>query len=404
MRILYTVHGYKPAYRIGGPIESVSAAAEMLVQRGHEVTVLTTNCNLDEDLDVPVDQPIDVDGVTVWYFRREEPLQKWAPFISYLSRSMGFLYAPKMAATLRRLVPQMDLVTTHLPFVYPTYAGARAARQARKPLFYYQRGVFGAEHLKFRSLKKRIYIELIERPIMRRATTLIALTEAEVASYRRLGVDTPCRVIPNGVDVRKYRIRPSARPACLAGVADDTPVVLFMGRLHPHKGADRLLEAFTKLAAVHPKAVLVMAGPDEWGLVEQFRQGVSGDIQARVLFPGMVTGDDKRDLLARADLFCLPSDGEGFSIAILEAMASSTAVLISPGCHFADVESRGAGRVVSTSAAALADAIIDLLSDRDRLRVMGERGLALVTADYTWEAIVSRIEAVYREGVERAGR
>src|SRR6188768_1407095 len=177
VRILYTVHGYKPAYRVGGPIESVAASAELLVQRGHQVTVLTTNSNLDQDLDVPVDQPVAVDGVTVWYFRREEPLRKWAPSVSYLAQSMGFLYAPKMAATLRQLVPDMDLVTTHLPFVYPTFAGARAARQARKPLFYYQRGNFDVERLKFRSLKKSLYIRFVERPIMNGATTLIALTE-----------------------------------------------------------------------------------------------------------------------------------------------------------------------------------------------------------------------------------
>jgi len=55
LHILYAVHGYKPAYRVGGPILSVSAAAETLVRKGHQVTVFTTNSNLDEDLDVPVD-------------------------------------------------------------------------------------------------------------------------------------------------------------------------------------------------------------------------------------------------------------------------------------------------------------------------------------------------------------
>src|SRR5687767_12566332 len=96
MKILYAVHGYRPAYRFGGPIVSVAAAAEALVQRGHSVTVVTTNANLDQDLDVPVDQPMDVNGVKVWYFRRTEFLKRWLPFVPYLSRSAGFLYAPAM--------------------------------------------------------------------------------------------------------------------------------------------------------------------------------------------------------------------------------------------------------------------------------------------------------------------
>ena len=208
LRILFTVHGYKPAYRIGGPILSVSALAEALVRKGHSVTVFATNCNMSEDLDVPVDCPQLVEGVEVWYFRRQELLKKVFPFVPYLSKSMGYLYAPAMATQLNKIVPPMDLVHVHLPFIYPTFAAARAARLHHKPFFYQQRGVFDPARLTFRSLKKRLFLGIVEKPILRSATTLIALTEAEVASYRALCPSIPCRVIPNGIDVEQYRIQP----------------------------------------------------------------------------------------------------------------------------------------------------------------------------------------------------
>ena len=201
MRILYAVHAYKPSFRVGGPVLSVSSAAERLVRKGHEVIVFTTNSNLDEDLDVPVNQPADVEGVEVWYFKRQEPVQKWLPFIPYLSRSLGFLYCPAMKPALDRIVPGVDVVDTHMPFVYPTYAAAHAAFRHQRPLFYHQRGNFNPARLRFRAAKKRLYIAAIERPIMRRATTLIALTEAEREGFRALGVDTHCEVIPNGIDL-----------------------------------------------------------------------------------------------------------------------------------------------------------------------------------------------------------
>ena len=169
---MYTVHGYKPAYRIGGPIISVSAKAEMLVKKGHKVTVFTTNSNLDEDLDVPTGQAIDVNGVEVWYFKREALLKKWLFFIPYISKSMGYLYAPKMRSALDELVPNVDIVHTHLPFIYPTHAAARAAFKYGKPLFYHQRGVFDPERLKYRPLKKCTFIHFIEKPIFQRANTL----------------------------------------------------------------------------------------------------------------------------------------------------------------------------------------------------------------------------------------
>jgi glycosyltransferase involved in cell wall biosynthesis len=403
MRILYAVHGYKPAFRLGGPVESVSALAEGLVGRGHDVTVATTNSNLDQDLDVPLDQAVDVEGVKVWYFRRDEPLRRWLPFVPYLSKSIGFLYAPRMREALRQAVPGVDLVHTHIPFVYPTFAAARAARRSHKPLFYHQRGVFDPERLEFRSLKKRLYIRLVERPIMRQARMLLALTEAEVASYRALGVETPCRVVPNGVDISRYRTAPVKRPDTLAEIDDDALVVLFLGRLHPIKGADVLLQAFARIAAAFPTAVLVMAGPDEWGLIEGFRKNAGlARLGLRFFFPGMVSGEEKLNLLARADLFCLPSAGEGFSVAVLEALASATPVLLSPGCHFSEVEKAKAGRVVEPTPATLGDALAELLSDPGRLLAMGARGRELVARDYTWEAIVSRLEDVYREGTEGA--
>src|SRR6266513_965496 len=232
MRLLYALHGYKPAYRIGGPVHSVSAAAEMLVRKGHEVVVVTTNSNNDQDLDVETDRPHDVNGVQVWYCRREEPLQRWLPFVPYLTRSMGFMYCPAMKGLLERLMPRVDAVDTHMPFVYPTFATARAAIRAGKPLFYHQRGNFDPGRLRFRGRKKQLYISMVERPIMRRATKLIALTEAERASFRALGVNTPCEIVPNGIDIPAERPGAAARVAERWGIAPDAPLLLFMGRLH----------------------------------------------------------------------------------------------------------------------------------------------------------------------------
>jgi glycosyltransferase involved in cell wall biosynthesis len=405
MRILFVVHGYKPAYRVGGPILSVSALAQTLVAKGHHVTVFTTNSNLDEDLDVPSDCPVDVDGVEVWYFRRSDPIKRWLPFFPYLSQSMGFLYTPRMTGELDRLMPDIDLVHTHMPFVYPTYAASKAVQRWHKPLFYHQRGVFDPDRLKFRPLKKRLYIWAVERNIMRKATTLIALTETERQSYKALGLHTPCRVIPNGIDVAAYRQEPSLETDAQWNIPPGAPVILFLGRLHPTKGADKLLEAFVRVRDRCPTAVLFIAGPDEWGLERKYQEMIrTAKLAGRVFFPGMMLGEAKLDLLARADLFCLPSMGEGFSIAVLEALASRTAVLLSPGCHFPEVEKAGAGRVVPLETEAIANGLADLLSDRDRLRKMGEAGLDLVRCHYTWDHITDQLIDAYEEGIVRTRR
>ena len=402
MKILYAMHGYKPAYRLGGPIHTVSAIAERLAKKGHEVIVFTTNSNLDKDLDVPTNQPINVDGVEVWYFKREEPIQKWLPFVPYLSKSIGFLYAPSMGEHLNRIVPLVDLVHTQMPFIYPTYAAGKAALRHGKPLFYHQRGVLGPERLKFRSLKKRLYIAAVECPLMRRATTLFALTEAEVRNYRALGVYTPCRVIPNGVDMVERQQTIERSVLSFPNISPDDIVILYLARLHPLKGADKLIRAFLMIHKMFPRAKLVMAGPDEFRIVEKYRKKILREGAGnRILFPGMVTGEAKQAMLNRADLFCLPSDGEGFSMAVLEALVNSTAVLLSPGCHFPEVGKIGAGKIVRPEPDLLSKALADFLCNPEKMKEMGEKGQAFVSEHYSWDSITDQLIEAYIDGIER---
>ncbi len=403
MRILYTTHTYKPAYRGGGgPVISVAALTEGLARRGHEVTLFTVNANnMDGVLDVPVNQPVDVDGVEVWYFRRVDMWKRWLPFFTYMSKSFGYLYSPDMARALNRKMPEVDLVHTQIPFVYPTLATSTAAQRFNKPHFYHQRGVLDSERLKFRSLKKRLYINFVERRILRNATTLIALTEAEVESYRTLGVNTPSTIVPNGIDVTRYRQSPD-RNQGRWNFPPDAVVVLFLGRLHPIKGADRLVHAFLRIKDSFPNAILVMAGPDEFGQKAELCEVIrSAGASERVVFPGMVSGQDKINLLARANLFCLPSDAEGFSMAVLEALASGTPVLLSPGCHFPEVETAGVGRVAPPDLDSLAAALAELLAQPAELSRMSKACVGFVREGYSWEHILDRLLDVYEEGIER---
>lgn len=406
MKILFTAHGYKPAWRLGGPVISLSSLAESLVEQGHEVTVFATNSNQDVDLDVATDRFVDVNGVCVRYFQHREPIKALFPRLKYLSQSLGILYAPEMQAALAEYAPRADIIHTNLPYIYPTYIAARAAVRFNKPLFYHQRGVFDPQRLKYRKIKKAIYFKLIERPILRRATTLIALTEFERQSYAALGLTNLCRVIPNGIHLPAPRTPESdALVAQHLGIAPQQQVVVFMGRLHPVKGADRLLAAYLKIVRQHPDAVLVLAGPDEHGIEAGFAAQVrAAGLASQVRFPGMVTEPLKGALLHRANLFCLPSQAEGFSMAILEALAHSTAVLISPGCHFAEVASAQAGRIVEPEIDTLASALHEMLLHPQQLTIMGEQGKALVENKYTWPAIAHMMIAAYEEGIQRHAR
>jgi glycosyltransferase involved in cell wall biosynthesis len=398
MKLLYAVHGYKPAFRIGGPAVSVSAVAERLVRRGHEVTVVTSDLDLGERLDVPLESEVDVHGVKVWYFPTARLLSRWLPTVS--GHGGGFLYAPAMARMLNERVSSMDAVHTHLPFIYPTYAAARAAFAANKPLFYHQRGVLDPQRLAFRRVKKKVYLELVEKSILNRAEMLVALTAHEVSTFRSIGVQTPCRVVPNGVELPRPELDVELRAQDKWGIAHDAKVVLFLGRIHPLKGVRLLVEAFSQACGPGTNTQLVVAGPDEDGEAARLQTRVDRlALRSSVLFPGPIDSKDKALLFARATLFCLPSVSEGFSMAVLEALASGVPVLLSPECNFREVEGARAGLVVPNEGRAWASAIEELLRDNDRLERMGKAGRDLVERQYSWDRVVDSMEETYLEGI-----
>jgi glycosyltransferase involved in cell wall biosynthesis len=402
MHILYVTHGYKPAYRIGGPIWSLAALAEGMVARGHNVTVFAPNGNVDEDLDVPTDRPVTVDGVTVRYFRREEPLKRYLPAVRYLSQSIGYMYTPDLLPVLRPMLPTIDIVHTQMPFVYPTQAAARLAIAKRRPLFYSQRGVFDPSRLRFRSVKKSIYIRFVELPIMRRATGLVALTPEEVKSFHALRVNTPIHLVPNGIDVTKFRR--FARSGMLAdlGISETHKVILFMSRLHELKGPDLAVEAFITIADRHRDALLVLAGNDEQGLLPRLRARIAErGLTKRFVVAGMVTGERKLDLLGRADLFVLPSVGEGLSMATLEALASGTPVIITRECNLPIVAEAGAGAVVGRNAPEFADALSRFLADPAMLAQAKEHAYMLARDHFGWPPILDHLESIYSGALGR---
>ena len=396
-KILFVVHGYKPAYKIGGPIHSVSALAESLVSLGHEVIVFTTDSNQDEKLEVLKNRPVIVDGVEVWYFETQNFFQNnILKLVPYFSKSIGYLYSPIMKNKLNDIMPSIDIVHTHLPFIYPTYIASKLAKIHNKPLLYHQRGVLSDGALGFRSFKKKIYINLIEKKIIQNSSCLIALTKYESYTFRKYSLkEQRISIIPNGIDITKFSLNVTNYYDFL--IDDSKIVILFLGRLHPSKGADLLFSAFIKAIVQNDNLRLIMAGPDEYGLTEEFNQKLKDKkLQDYVFFPGIIIGDEKKRLLARADLFVLPSFSEGFSMAILEALASSTAVLISPECNFSEVQSANAGAVITNDVELISNKILELTSNLDTLKKMGENGKQLVKQFYNWKIISKQFLDLYK--------
>jgi glycosyltransferase involved in cell wall biosynthesis len=296
---------------------------------------------------------------------------------------------------LRPLIEAADVIHLHNVWEGILLQAAAGARAAGKPYVIVVNGMLDPWALSQKGLKKRLALMLAHRRMLNGSAMLHLLNEDERRLIEPLRLTAPSAIIPNGVTLEEIDPLPprgeflSARPE-LGGRG----YVLFLARLHYKKGLDYLADSFAILAGRHPKLDLVVAGPDG-GEREKFQSRVAAaGLSGRVHLVGPLYNREKIAALVDCECFVLPSRQEGFSIAVLEAMAAGAPVVLSQACHFPEAATAGAGEVVPLDAAAVAGAMDRIVSDPQRSR-FGRAGRALVEAHYTWQRVAEQTIAVY---------
>lgn len=312
-----------------------------------------------------------------------------------------------LSAALSSLARGVDVLHVHGVWDVTVRASFAASVSARVPMVVVPHGMLDPWSMRAtpaKRVKKSIAMALTFRRILNHAAFFHTLNADEQAGMAPLGLRPPCEVIPNGVFLDEFANLPGPGEFRLANPAlGKDPFVLFLSRLHHKKGLDILAAAFSLVLKEHPGARLVVAGPDGGALGPLTAHVQRLGIAPRVHLVGPLYGRDKLAALTGCAAFCLPSRQEGFSMAITEAMACARPVVVSDACHFPEVASAGAGRVVPLEAAEVARALSALLANPVEAGEMGRRGRVLVESSFTWPVIARRcLEAYVRHGVRGA--
>jgi glycosyltransferase involved in cell wall biosynthesis len=393
MRILISMSYFAPAEGFGGPVESAGMLAAAVHAAGVETVVLTTDADGLRPRCVSRPGWETLDGVRVHYSRCRG-FSKPA--------SVGrFFFSPGLATQLLRIVPSFDLLHLQGTWVFPTLSGSRAALLYGVPYILTPRGSLFPWALARKSLKKRIYLSLIERSTLCRAARLHYTSELERRVSEEAFPDIPGVVVPNPVDGCPASVISGAAFRKRIGVAEQTPLVVFLGRLHPEKGLDMLVESARRVAAEIPGVVFALIGPDEGGYGEVIRAAVArSGLERTVRLPGAVRGQEKWEALKAADIFVFPSHRENFGMAAAEALSCGVPVVTSDAVGIADdIREGGAGLVVERTVDGFARGLMSLLQDGSMRTMMGVKGRELVAARYSPEFVAEAMIKVYEDVV-----
>ena len=274
-------------------------------------------------------------------------------------------------------------------------AAASAAKKLGIPYIASAHGMLDRQALGTKRWRKEIYAALFERRNLANASALRAITVSELNDYRRFGLKTPVVVIPNGVSIPERR-DPQMFLERFPALTNQR-IILFMGRLHPHKGVDLLIRAWSRIASRFSDSHLVVAGPDEVGIQAALAQ-LAGDlaISSRVTFTGMLKHELKWSALSAAEFLVLPSRSEVLSLVALEAMACARPVILTRGCNFPEVATHDAGVVIERNEPEIERALIDVLTlaTKDR-QAIGARGRELVRSRYSLASVARSMADCY---------
>jgi glycosyltransferase involved in cell wall biosynthesis len=311
IRYLHVIHSIDP--RSGGPREGIKQLTAVALHLNHTAEVLVTE--------------------------RPDPtwVAEYACAIHYAGPSyLKYGYAPRLVGWLKDNAHRYDAVVVNGIWQYHSLCTWRALHGTATPYFVFTHGMldpwFNREY-PLKHLKKLMYWPWAEYRVLRDARAVLFTSEEEKRLARQsFGLYRANEWVVN-YGVPEATGDPEAqREAFLRAFPQlrGKRFLLFLGRIHPKKGCDLLIEALAAVRPMDPALLLVMAGPDQVGMRANLTQLADRHgIADAVIWTDMLRGDVKTGALRAAEAFVLPSHQENFGLAVAESLACGTPVLIS---------------------------------------------------------------------------
>ena len=392
MNILQVIPYFAPAWIYGGPVNVCYNTCLELANRGHEVSVYTTD-SLDEYSRVGGNlRTVSKEGIRIHYFRN---ISNWLAFKHHL------FISPKLINVAKSEVKNFDIIHIQEYRTFQSVVIHRYAQEYDVPYILQAHGSMPRRLQKQRL--KRIFDQVVGYRILRDASKVIAVTDREKSQYLEFGVaKSKIEVIPNGFALFGKKSIPQKgefrREYSLSG---GNRIILFMGRINKIKGLDLLIEAFHELIKKRDNLTLVIAGPND-GFLDVLRKQISSyNLDQQVVFTGFLEGKSKVSALVDSDIFVLSSYDEGLSMAVLEACSLMTPVVVSEAANVSGIEEYAAGIIFKNGdKEGLVNALLMFLDNEPIRERYAENARKMVAERFTLAKQVDRLEEVYRRCIE----
>jgi glycosyltransferase involved in cell wall biosynthesis len=371
LKILHIIAAYKPAVIYGGPTMSVAMLCEEL-SKVYTTNVFTTTANGIEELLVPIGTPVDVDGVTVVYFKRvTKDHTHFSPaLLKALWRSQG-----------------IDIIHIHAWWNLVSIFSCMIAVAKGIPVILSPRGTLSAYSFSNKNIgKKKLIHNLLGKSLLAKCH-MLTTSQREAQSVKTLVNPLSVTVIPNFVKLDETKGTEKLIPYAVLKL-------LFFSRIEEKKGLDILLDA---ISLVTVPFHLTIAGDGDKNYIDHLKASVHTDLNDKITWAGFYN-NSKFDLLRNHHLLVLPSHDENFGNVVIESLSVGTAVLVSENVGLATyVANNKLGWVCQTTANSVSAAINTIGNNKhaelDSIRVISPN---IVRRDFTGNTLLQQYLAFYQ--------
>jgi glycosyltransferase involved in cell wall biosynthesis len=376
MKILQVIQFFAPKY--GGSFAVASQLTKHLTKLGHEVTVITTDFEIDENFGESLE------GVEIIPFHCQYNIG-------------GLLLSTSMNQYLQENIAKFDIIHMHNFRTYQNIIVHKYAKKYNVPYILQAHG--STPRIIEKKGLKYVYDIFYGNKLLKDALNVIAVSNVEVDQYLQMNIPSEKIItIPNGIDTNSFCKLPEKGTFRKKYDIKEKHIILFLGRLHKIKGIDFLIKAYVELMKEKKEVILVLAGPDD-GYRDKAELLINRyNLKNNVKFVGFIDGLDKLAAYVDADVLVYPSIFEIFGLVPFEAIMSGTPVIVTDNC--------GCGELIkeSKSGYLVRYGNIDDLKEKLKLSIEGkdynvfvDNGRDYVERKLSWESIVFKMESLYED-------
>jgi glycosyltransferase involved in cell wall biosynthesis len=374
MKIMQVIPFFTP--NRGGSVVVPYNLSKELAKKGHQVTVITTDFELD------IEYAQSIENVEV------------LPFECAVRLGL-FLYSPKLKGWLKNNIKDFDIIHLHNFRSYQNNIVYKYAVKYGVPYVLQAHG--SVPRIIEKQRLKWLYDIVWGYNILNNSKKIIAVSNIEVIQYERIGVaHNKIEVIPNGLNETDYRcLQKRGTFRKRMDINDDAKVVLYVGRLHKIKGIEFLINSFGSLTYEMNNVFLVIAGPDEGCKIKLEKLAHNLNLNNNIRFTGYLK--NVSEAYCDADVLVYPSIYEIFGLVPFEAILCGTPVIVTDDCGCSKlIEVANCGQLVKYGDFNDLKAKMKLVLENPQVgKNAVNNGKHYIDNNLLWERIVLKMEECY---------